>query len=193
MDDRVGANLIDQSRLSPRRRGCPARRAGSEGFAGRATGCDSLTGPGVERVEIVDHDHLGPIGQEPIDQVRTDESRPAGHDDSHGTWASGIKKIDQKLAWRASGSDPARGPRTDFRSPVTTGRDIRSSNKQSGVGEYHKTSEACQFAWVALNDQRLCSTIPSTMVRYTIRKYIAILRSRDACIGAGRRPTLLST
>ena len=68
MDDRVGTDLIDQS---TRPLGVPDVHL-DEPAARIAEGLGQirlLVGPGVERVEIVDDDHLGPIGQEAIDEV----------------------------------------------------------------------------------------------------------------------------
>src|SRR5262249_40159316 len=40
----------------------------------------------VEGVEVVEDDDLRAVGQEAIDQVRTDEARSAGHQGSHRTF-----------------------------------------------------------------------------------------------------------
>src|SRR5271157_1939798 len=39
--------------------------------------------PGVEGVEVVHHGHFGPFAEQPIDQVRSDETGSARHNGSH--------------------------------------------------------------------------------------------------------------
>src|SRR5690349_14476684 len=82
MDDDVRAYLIDHAshtcrisnieldQLEPR----VPRRGGQV--------C-ALAGCRVERVEVVDHHDLATVGEETIDEVRTDEPRAAGHDRPH--------------------------------------------------------------------------------------------------------------
>ena len=64
---------------------------------------------GVERVEVVDHDHLMAVAQQAVDQVRSDEPGAAGHDDPHSTtssqWNAGVRPS----TTRATPSPPGSG------------------------------------------------------------------------------------
>jgi hypothetical protein len=113
VDDRVGAGPahqgLDPGRVADIQLHQPAARApqgpGQVGL---------LDGPGIERVEVVDHDHLGTVAQQPVDQVRPDEPGPAGHDCSHrpvvSKRSSSLRSVGRRSVSRVDASRPAKQP-----------------------------------------------------------------------------------
>src|SRR5208337_3434644 len=82
VDDHFGTVLLDKARDLPGVANVQLDQAAT-GISQGEGEVRLLGGPGVERVEVVHHGHFGPFAEQPVDQVRSDETGSARHNRSH--------------------------------------------------------------------------------------------------------------
>src|SRR5208337_5107983 len=82
VDDHLGTVLLDKARNLPGVANVQLDQAAT-GISQGERQVRLLGGPGVERVEVVHHGHFSPFAEQPVDQVRSDETSPACHNGPH--------------------------------------------------------------------------------------------------------------